>query len=782
MNTRVWQSTYLLLLFGISACSGTSPQVLSTVQTKPIERFNVQLPTDQAKRFKLNTVEAGEPSPDQLSNVAETLANPQFEFRFTTTSESNSIRIPEQGAFKLILEAGDSPAILDADATDGEARLRVSSGVKDLFLRAEKQTTAPICDTSAGSPSGTDLLNRLDQTVLDKANQLISQGKGQCVYLPPTNQRQNANCNSTSSGFQCSGPLNKTVQAAQCPEIAIYGGAMNINNPISSKLFVAVQNNLTINASVKGILSTRGDLNTSLNNNQILEGVFVGARSNNLNMGGTSRISGLYSIVNAGTLSMNANQNILFEGALCSTGNINRNLNGSSQIVYKPDLLNPWVADLPYLPGMICQPRANFYTQIIPKTCTAPTGNGNLQLTDTLYQIDQSLESAANTGWYHLPRRPVSVPEDWYSPDGQTYTLNLTNHGAGSMTLRGFESNSSALVPALVKVIPAVDCVQPNPQGGYTAWLSYKNLMSGPVTLPVGKSNGFEPAPADRGQPTRFESGQSAVFPSSPHAVVFDTPQLSWRLGKRLVTVQATDPAIQCPTTGEPRRPDLLISNVQLSATGESIFGKDAPGSIRPDYAGKEIQLTITGTFKDADGQALNTSDFLFTLAPPLIQQTFIGTEPNARVLLDDSILLEVNSVTATEIQATLHTQLIPDLYLKGLHRLSVEQGNWFTDSLIQVGEPEHTDYLFPKIDAVEILYDQNNPVHLLLKGKNLMLQPKFYYTLIDGQFGFGFQTEVIADGNAQTIVHIPNPETFSQKVKHLVILATPFGVAFKEF
>ncbi|MBF2052013.1 MAG: hypothetical protein IGS03_00945 [Candidatus Sericytochromatia bacterium] len=110
------------------------------------------------------------------------------------------------------------------------------------------------------------LFDQLDQLVLDKAEQLNIAGQGHCVYVPAA-QPQNGNCNSTSTGLQCSGALDKTIQRAQCSEIVVYGGAVNINHDLSgTKLFIASSNNLTLNQSVEGILTTRGDLNVSLSN------------------------------------------------------------------------------------------------------------------------------------------------------------------------------------------------------------------------------------------------------------------------------------------------------------------------------------------------------------------------------------------------------------------------------------------------------------------------------------------------------------------------------------
>lgn len=230
------------------------------------------------------------------------------------------------------------------------------------------------------------------------------------------------------------------------------------------------------------------------------------------------------------------------------------------------------------------------------------------------------------------------------------------------------------------------------------------------------------------------------------------------------------------------KTPELLINDVKLTANNASIMGPTATTAIEPDYAGKVIELTLTGTFKEAKKDLL-LKNFLFTLEPPLVQQTFVGKEPKDRVLLDESILLEPVLVSGAEIKVKLNTQSVPDLYLKGLHKISVEHGNWYTDVLIRVGEPAPVENLQPQIDSVEILRDDKGLAqHLKLTGQNFMIYPKFSYALIDGEFGFGYQTEVTADGQFETIVHVPNPSTFDQKAEHVVIMATPFGVRFKGF
>ena len=737
------------------------------------------------RSFRALAAHAEEPPILPLQTTAQTPVNPTFELQMKTgTAPAGGIRIPDQGPFELHLEAGSSFAVLDADSSDdGIARIQVPAQVLDFYLQVQAAPLPPLCPTGSNNGPMFNQLDQLDQLVLAKIDSLIAQGKQACVAKPPSGQpRQNLNCNSTNSGLQCSGPVNKTISRAQCPEIAVYAGGMNLNHDLStSKLFVAVSNNLTLNHAGKGVYASRGNLNSNLNGNRKLEGVFVAGGSSNLNLSGTPEFKGLYHLANNASLSMNMNGNARFEGAMCSTGTLNFNRNGNTQVIYQPEALSPWLADLPGLPELLCPARSNFYTQTQPLSCPEQTGPVTVALNDSLYGVEQALRS--DQGWTHLPRRPLPVPTDWGSADGDKYVLRFNNQGADSLSLKAFAQSAAAQVPASVKVIPAVDCIQANPDGSHTAYLSYSNLMAGPVSLPVGDSNHLQPSSLPQNQPTTFAQGQSAVYPNSAYAVTFGSPELSWVLGARVVTVQATDPALQCPEP-EQNSPELLIEDVTLTETGESIFGPEAPAAMVPDFAGKAIGLTLTGTFKDIAGQPLSLNDFLFTLAPPLIQQSFIGTEPPARVLLNESVLLEVQAVNETEIKAVLQSERNVDLYLKGLHRISVEQGDWYTDALIKIGDPiPPAESLQPHINSVEVMRAPNGqPLHLRLSGRNFNLFPKFYYCTIDGEFGFGFQTEVLADGSAETVVHIPEPATFDQQSEHVVIMATPFGVAFKEF
>lgn len=218
---------------------------------------------------------------------------------------------------------------------------------------------------------GDDLFDDLEETVLQKADQLSLAGQHQCIYVPSA-QPQNGNCNSTSTGFQCSGALDKTLLTAQCPEMVVYGGAVNINHDLSgTKLLVFSSNNLTINQSVQGVLSTRGDLNVSLSNSALLRGVFVGARANNFNMSGSAKIEGLFAILNQGALALNLNPSSVFEGQLCTSGQTHLNIN--SPLIYNPDKVSPWQTDLPMIASLMCASSQQPYTQVITPTSPTPT-------------------------------------------------------------------------------------------------------------------------------------------------------------------------------------------------------------------------------------------------------------------------------------------------------------------------------------------------------------------------------------------------------------------------
>jgi len=235
----------------------------------------------------------------------------------------------------------------------------------------------------------------------------------------------------------------------------------------------------------------------------------------------------------------------------------------------------------------------------------------------------------------------------------------------------------------------------------------------------------------------------------------------------------------------------MLISEIVLTETGESILGAEAPASIQAHYdQDHEVSITIKGNFQTAPSMSLE--HLQFTLEPSVLHLGLVGKEPPVRVTLDHTILLTPVSASATEIVATLNTRGIPELYLKGLHTLTVAAGQLLIERKVQVGEPLSVPAsLNPVIDQVEILYDENNkPINLRLHGQHLMLQPKFSYAQVNGEFGFGHQTAVKvatdAEGleslNWQSIVHLPAPSNFDPDQTHALMYVTPFGATFTTF
>ena len=88
-------------------------------------------------------------------------------------------------------------------------------------------------------------------------------------------------------------------------------------------------------------------------------------------------------------------------------------------------------------------------------------------------------------------------------------------------------------------------------------------------------------------------------------------------------------------------------------------------------------------------------------------------------------------------------------------------------------------DALTDNLCAELVLAEDQPPGLILLKGKNMMVFPKFSYAMVDDQFVFGYQTEVFSDGTSETTIHIPDPENFNPNIDHTITYATPFGTSF---
>jgi hypothetical protein len=143
-----------------------------------------------------------------------------------------------------------------------------------------------------------------------------------------------------------------------------------------------------------------------------------------------------------------------------------------------------------------------------------------------------------------VPAGTSSVTVQLISPEVPKGESSLNNPDAGdSVYLLGASAaHACADDGGPPDVEPVLECVIPRLNNTYTAYFGYRNNTSETVTIPVGSNNRFQPAPADRGQPTVFQPGRSPLWPNSAFAVRFDGNELTWRLGNAEVSASASSP------------------------------------------------------------------------------------------------------------------------------------------------------------------------------------------------------------------------------------------------
>ncbi|MFN8579264.1 MAG: hypothetical protein U0354_20750 [Candidatus Sericytochromatia bacterium] len=259
---------------------------------------------------------------------------------------------------------------------------------------------------------------------------------------------------------------------------------------------------------------------------------------------------------------------------------------------------------------------------------------------------------------------------------------------------------------------------------------------------------------------------------------------------------------------------NIVIDKVVLSDNNKRIDDLGDTELI-PDYSGSKTNISIKGKF---NSEIVQAQHIIFKNEDNLLQLSYVGEEkPKTKILIDDSILLEVISANKDEIKCIFSSQAVPDYYLKGLHKLSIiSEENKRTDTLIKIGEPIRPNTsLSPSISEIKIIkkkdikggvfqvlsykddehdhddkdfnsYKPDTPINIKIKGKNFPMFYKFSYSTIDSQFGFGHSTAISKDteGNIvwESIIHIPNPKEFEKKTSHFLTYSTPFGTVIKRF
>ena len=193
-------------------------------------------------------------------------------------------------------------------------------------------------------------------------------------------------------------------------------------------------------------------------------------------------------------------------------------------------------------------------------------------------------------------------------------------------------SPSPSPSPDLTALTPLVDCVQDAPLGAVTSRtvvLGYRSTAAAPVTVAPGSgANDLSPTAADRGQPATFAPGEHhGAWLLTVDAAA--EPSLTWTLGARSATIDASAPSCTDATTVALSTPATATSTgvVSVSATvtrfllgppeaGTVAFAIDGataatvtvgPGGIaRADLPAPTAGAhTVTATFAPAVGSTL---------------------------------------------------------------------------------------------------------------------------------------------------------------------------------
>ena len=164
---------------------------------------------------------------------------------------------------------------------------------------------------------------------------------------------------------------------------------------------------------------------------------------------------------------------------------------------------------------------------------------------------------AVNTG-QHTVGESAAANTDLADYDVQITCVNGSTTVAESSgpTLTVTVDRGDAILCAITNTHKAVNTLSPVLecvvfQGGapsVAVW-GYTNPNSFPVTVPIGATNGFSPAPQNRGQPLVFQPGGLVGAFQTPFA---GASTLAWTLGKTTVTADSS--STRCTATLELRK------------------------------------------------------------------------------------------------------------------------------------------------------------------------------------------------------------------------------------
>jgi hypothetical protein len=216
------------------------------------------------------------------------------------------------------------------------------------------------------------------------------------------------------------------------------------------------------------------------------------------------------------------------------------------------------------------------------------------------------------------------------------------------------------------------------------------------------------------------------------------------------------------------------ISDVVLTETGESIMGADSPAEIHADYTLETpISLKLQGKFSGLSSLALSASSFSYEAG--LKYQTHQDNAPRFRVLLDNVLILEIINFSETHLEVLLPQQYLSELYLQGLHTLSVTAEEKTTQASINVGRPNINVSSFPQIDSVEQITTESFQ-GLTLEGYFLLLNPAWQTLSINNTRVSIERIDILSDGRG--ILFSSLPEALSAG-EYVIQYTSSFGVTY---
>jgi len=372
-----------------SACDTTSGEI-EIENSQAIYRYQAELSTDERFCFIRAEGRLSMGAGDAASSVVKTVTLPIISDPATggsamtanavkagfSDSVNSSHTLIESACAGLTYESCEDDWCNDPDNPDYQKAMQVISG--EPKLRESEFTLGGMFidpDDPDAELTPEDILNTMRQTVLDKADELDDA----CTFTPE--DPAGTTCSTTGTGglsgrrIVCSGPTTvlgvvtvttlKTINPNTCSSgVAIHSNVVNFTHSLrisvneeddSSRpmIFAHAETDMNLTNHVTGLLSSSGNLDISLNGNKKLDGIFIGASTEELNISGTDVIRGLFSIVSESDMEFQLNGGgntpAVIEGAVFTNATMGINRNGHARISYNPDNINKWRGLLPML-------------------------------------------------------------------------------------------------------------------------------------------------------------------------------------------------------------------------------------------------------------------------------------------------------------------------------------------------------------------------------------------------------------------------------------------------